>query len=261
MEPIRITVAAHKGGVGKTALTAAIAGALALAGRTVLAVDTDPQGALGAVLGVPTPAKPTVYEALAGQAPAARAVVTTTTPGLLLMPADLDLSAAELETPARPGWRRSLARLLDTLPAGRIDVTLIDSPPGLGVLPVLALSAATHALVVTELEHLSVRALPSLLETIHQVVTESGGTPRLVGIAPNQTGSRTRHEAEAAEILAERYGAWVLPGVPARVAVKDAGTAGIPLGAYDPASPAAAAASVLAQEVYRRASAPQAQHA
>ncbi|WP_396230204.1 ParA family protein, partial [Frankia sp. CpI1-P] len=55
MPAVRITIAAHKGGVGKSATTAALAGALALTGHRVLAVDTDPQGALGALLGVPSP--------------------------------------------------------------------------------------------------------------------------------------------------------------------------------------------------------------
>ena len=132
-------------------------------------------------------------------------------------------------------------------------MTLIDSPPGLGVLPIVALTAATHVLVVTELEHLSIRALPSLLETIRRVVSESGGTPRLIGIVPNQVDLRTRHAVEAAELLAERYGPWVLPGVPARVAVRDAGVAGLPLAVYDPPGDAAVAVAALAQEVHRRA--------
>jgi chromosome partitioning protein len=262
MAAVRIVVCAHKGGVGKSTIAASLAGALAVAGRRVLAVDTDPQGGLGALLGVPSPAAPTLYEVLTGATPAAHAVVTTATPGLLLLPATRDLAAADLELPRRPGWRRMLADVLDTLPAAAVDVVLIDTPPGLGVLPVVALAAGSHVLLVTELEYLSVRAVPDALETIRHVVTSAGVAPRLVGIVPTKVSAiRTLHQDDAAGLLAEQYGRWVLPGVPARVAVRQAGVAGLPISVFDPRGEATAAITALAQEVYRRATAPASQHA
>jgi chromosome partitioning protein len=249
----RIVVAAHKGGVGKTTVSAALAGALAVAGRQVLAVDTDPQGGLGAVLGAPTPDKPTLYEVLTGRAPATRAVITTTAPRVLLLPSDLDAAACDLELPRRSGWRLSLVGALDTLPADRIDVTLIDSPPGLGVLPVVALSAATHVIVVTELDFLSIRSLPSQMATIRQVVSESGGTPRLIGIVPSRADLRTRASTDALDLLHEQYAGWVLPSMPVRASLREAGTAGRTISLYEPGGVAARAAESLAQEVVDRA--------
>ncbi|KJE19728.1 ATPase involved in chromosome partitioning [Frankia torreyi] len=258
MPAVRITIAAHKGGVGKSATTAALAGALALTGHRVLAVDTDPQGALGALLGVPSPQPPGLYEVLTGGVPATAAVVRSSTPGLLLLPATRDLAAADLELPRRAGWRRALAAALATIPAGAADVILIDSPPGLGVLPVLALGAATHVAVVTELEHLSIRALPDALDTVRQVVTTAGGSPRLLGIVPNSVDLRTLHQRDAYGRLRELYEPWILPGLPARVSVKEAGLAGLPISLYDPHGDITVAVTALAQEVARRALVPDA---
>lgn len=261
---VRVVVAAHKGGVGKSVITAGVAGALAQTGVRVLVVDTDHQGGAGALLGVPSPTSPTLYEVLTAGVPATRAIVTTTTPGLYLLPATRDLAAADLDLPHRSGWRRQLAGALDAIPTDAVDLVLIDTPPGLGVLPVMALTASTHVLVVTELEHLAIRALADGLETIRQVVTTGGGAPRLIGIVPNRVaGQATLHQNDAAEVLTERYRRWVLPSVPARVAVRNAGVAGIPITIYDPDGAASAAITTIAREVHRRAipAPPAAQHA
>jgi chromosome partitioning protein len=261
MSAVRIAVAAHKGGVGKSTMAAGIAAALALSGRRVLVVDVDPQGAVGALLGITDPTGPGLYEVLRGQARAGDTVLTTSVDRLWLLPSTPDLAGADLELPAHRGWQQALAAVLDTLPA-QLDVIVIDTPPGLGVLPVIGLSAATHVLMITEPEYLSVRALPDGLDTIHRIVTASGGAPRLVGIVPNQFDGRERHQRDALELLRERYTDWLLAPIPDRVAVKDAGIAGTPVALYRPTNAASLAIAVLAQEVYRRATTPaQAQHA
>jgi AAA domain len=119
------------------------AGALATGGTPVLAVDADSQGALAAALGV-RPEKPTLYEVLAGQAVAVDAIESTALDGLDVLPADLDLAGAEVELTRRPDWQTTLRRILDPV-RGSYDLLLVDTPPGLGVLPYAALVAADAA--------------------------------------------------------------------------------------------------------------------
>ncbi len=96
---MNIAVVSHKGGSGKSAIAANLAGALAARGVDVLAVDVDPQAGLTAALGV-EPEKPTLYEVIHARAQVVEAIRTTGTSGLFLLPSDLDLAGAELELPS-----------------------------------------------------------------------------------------------------------------------------------------------------------------
>ncbi|WP_201732641.1 AAA family ATPase [Acidithrix sp. C25] len=140
----KLVIAAHKGGSGKTTVAVNLAGAFANLGMRVLLVDTDPQGACAAALGV-NPEKPTLYEVLVGHAQRQEAIIGTSIPGLSLLPSDLDLAGAEVELPKLDHWQQLLSRVLVSLESV-CDVALIDTPPGLGVLSYSALKAATGAL-------------------------------------------------------------------------------------------------------------------
>jgi chromosome partitioning protein len=247
-----LAAAAHKGGAGKTLLVANLAGALASDGARVLAVDADSQGALGAALGV-QPSKPTVYEVLTGQAAAADAIETTAVDRLDVLPADLDLAGAEVELTSREGWQTSLRRALDPV-RGEYDLLLVDTPPGLGVLPYAALVAADAALVACPADFLAFRALPTLLDAVERARGLVPGM-RPLGIVPMFTGTRTRHEAEVLAELADQHGGLLLPAIPRRVVVADAALAGEPVTSFAPYSEAAEAFAALAKEVRARAEA------
>ena len=242
---LRIVIAAQKGGAGKTTVAVNLAGALAGLGHRVLIVDADPQGAAGSALGIPL-GKPTLYEVLTDQAEAREAIVPTSTPGLCVLPADLDLAGAEVELPQQSDWQQALAQRLGSLDQF-CDIVLIDTPPGLGVLSYTAMRAATAALVACPLEFLAVRSLPYLRET-----TARAGVP-LLGIVPTFAGANTRHGRDAAEALQESYGALLLPSIPRRIALQDAALAGQPITTYQPAGDAASAYFTLAKEVITRA--------
>lgn len=238
----RIAVAAHKGGSGKTTVTANLAGALGAIGHSVLVVDADPQGACGAALGA-DPSKPTLYEVLAGAAGIAEAARPTTAPGVSLVPADLDLAGAEIELPQRAEWRELLRDHLRTVRG--YDIVLVDTAPGLGVLPYLALVSADRVLVICPPDFLSLRSLPTVLEAAQRAKV------RLVGIVPNGIEGRTRHEAEALVELERGHRSMLLPSIPRRVILRDAAVAGLPVSSFAPTSDAASAFDRLAQEVLR----------
>lgn len=252
MPSLTIATAAHKGGAGKTTLTASVAGALVEGGRRVLAVDCDPQGALGAVLGVDGTEGPTLYEVLTGRAAAADAVVASSVEGLDLIASDRHLAGADLELPRRAGWQRALRERLTGLEG--YDVVLLDTAPGLGVLPFVALVAARAVLVACPPDFLALRALPQLLATVDDAVKIAGALP-VVGIVPTMTEHRTRHEAEVLDELRRGYRRLLLSELPRRVAFRDAGVAGEPVTAWSPRSDAADAARRLAKEVLRHAEA------
>jgi chromosome partitioning protein len=240
----KIVIAAHKGGSGKTTVAVNLAGALAAHGLRVLLVDTDPQGACAAALGIQVE-KPTLYEVLLGQSQRHEAITGTGVSGLSLLPSDLDLAGAEVELPRFANWQQRLNEVLVSLESV-CDVAIIDTPPGLGVLSYSALNAATGALVVCPPEFMAFRALPHLQE-----MTERAGVP-LMGIVPTMATGTTRHAREVLEQLDTQYRALLLPAIPRRVALQDAALAGLPITEFEPSSDVAERFRTLAQEVLDR---------
>ncbi len=233
---MRFAVVSHKGGSGKTTTVVNLAAALAAGDRRVLVVDGDPQGAAGAALGIEA-TKSGVYELVVGERDLTEVVTPTTIDGVDIITADLDLSGAELQLPARKRWQWVLAEALKDAPH---DVVLIDTAPGLGVLPILGLHAATAAIATIVPEYLGVRSMVTLVEACGRARVP------LLGIVATMV-SRTGHHAEA--LAALRSEGRVLGEIPRRVAVADATTAGVPVLTYDQRSAASSAYVALAEEV------------
>ena len=245
----RIAVVAHKGGTGKTTVALNLGAELAVGGYRVLLVDADPQGALGAALGQLTVEKPTLYEVLTGVAPIDAAIKPAGLERLDLIGADLDLSGLEVELPRQPGWQGALRAVLEPLRA--YDFVVIDTAPGLGILPYVALAASTAVLVVTPPEFLAYRALRLVQETVERARQEAPGL-RLLGIVPTFVTRQTRHAREVLGVLRDDYGEQLLPEIPRRVVLQDAALAGQAVCAYAPGSGAAGAFAKLAKEVIAR---------
>jgi chromosome partitioning protein len=273
-----ITTIAGKGGAGKTLTTVNLAAALAELGHRVLLVDADPQGAAGNSLSVDV-GKPTLYEVLMGTAAAAAAIETTKVERLHLLPADLDLAGAQIELPRRQNWQLSMRNVLGAEIA-RYDFTLIDTPPGLAVLPFAALVAGNAAIIPCRPEYGDFRTVPSAQEAITQArrfrpdlrfigivptIVEAKidydpvGRPLLkyddVGdgeLVPQIERARTVHEREVLTELFKpkgQFGQHRLRHIPRRVVVQDAGLAGEPVTVFAPYSDAAEAFRALAKEV------------
>jgi chromosome partitioning protein len=249
-QPLRLVVAAHKGGVGKTTLAVNLAGALAEAGKRTLVVDVDPQGAASSSLGL-GPGQPSLYDVLAGTAPAADAIVATGVENLDVLPADLDLAGAEIALPRTAGWQSRLRDRLADVDA-TYDVVVLDSAPGLGVLPFTALVAGDRVVIAATPAYLTLRALGHVVDTTAQA-KEFSPDLQIAGIVPSIVGRRTLHQDEAFAELEKRWPGWVLPSIPRRVVLEDAAAAGEPVTTYAPRSSSAAAVRSLAQEVLDRA--------
>lgn len=248
--PCRIVLTAHKGGVGKTTAAVNLAAACAELGKRTLVVDVDPQGAASAALGA-APGQPSLYDVVMGDAKADEAIVASAIPNLDVLPADLDLAGADITLPRLPQWQTRLREALAGADSA-YDLVVLDSPPGLGVLPFAALVAGDVVLIAATPAFLTLRALGHVVDTVTQAQAFTPGL-RAVGIIPSIVGTRTLHRDEALAELDKRWPGLRLPPLPRRVAFEDAAAAGQPITTYAPKSSSAAAVRTLAQEVLDRA--------
>ena len=248
-----IALCNQKGGVGKTTTSINLAAALAEYGRKVLAVDFDPQGALSAGLGIPTHDVPTIYDLLLDTKRDARdAIVHSSVEGLDVMPANIDLSAAEVHLVNEVARETILARVLRQV-AGEYDVILIDCQPSLGILTVNALTAAHGVIIPLECEFFALRGVALLIETIDKVRDRLNPSITMDGLLATMYDPRTLHSREVLERVVEAFGDDVLETVIGRtVKFPDASVSGVPITEFAPEHAAAQAYLRLARELVAR---------
>lgn len=248
-----ISLCNQKGGVGKTTTTISMGAALAAYGRRVLVVDFDPQGALSAGLGVNTHDLPTIYDLLLNpKRDPHEVIVSTGVAGLDLIPANIDLSAAEVHLVNEVAREQILAMVLRKVSA-EYDVILVDCQPSLGLLTVNALTASHGVLIPLECEFFALRGVALLIETIDKVRERLNPAITLDGIVATMYDSRTLHSREVLERVVEAFGDDVLETVIGRtVRFPDASVAGVPITEFAPEHPAAQAYRQLARELIVR---------
>ncbi len=248
-----ISLCNQKGGVGKTTTSVNVGAALAEYGRRVLAIDFDPQGALSAGLGVQTHDAITIYDLLIGNVKdPLEAIQPTSVPGLDIIPANIDLSAAEVHLVSEVARESILARVLRKV-SDRYDVILIDCQPSLGLLTVNALTASHGVLIPLECEYFALRGVALLVETIDKVRDRLNPALVLDGILATMYDPRTLHSREVLERVVETFGDKVFETVIGRtVKFPDATVAGKPITQFAPEHNSAKAYKQLARELVAR---------
>jgi len=248
-----IALCNQKGGVGKTTTTISLAGALAEYGRSVLMIDFDPQGALSAGFGVNTHDAVTIYDLLLGrEKDVHKAIVQTKTPGIHIIPANIDLSAAEVHLVNEVAREQILARVLKPV-LDDYDVVLIDCQPSLGLLTVNALTAAHGVLIPLETEYFALRGVALLIDTIDKVRERLNPAIRVDGIVATMYDPRTLHSREVMERVVETFGDTVLDTVIGRtVKFPDASVAAVPITEFAPSHSSAQTYRQLARELVAR---------
>jgi len=248
-----IALCNQKGGVGKTTTTISLGGALAEYGRTVLMVDFDPQGALSAGMGVNTREATTIYDLLINpEKDVRKAIQSTKTPGIHVIPANIDLSAAEVHLVHEVAREQILARVLKPV-MDDYDVILIDCQPSLGLLTVNALTAAHGVLIPLETEYFALRGVALLVDTIDKVRERLNPGVRIDGIVATMFDARTLHAREVLERAVETFGDTVLDTVVGRtVMFPDASVAAVPITEFAPSHASAQTYRALARELVAR---------
>jgi chromosome partitioning protein len=249
-----IAMCNQKGGVGKTTSTINLGAALAEYGRKVLLLDFDPQGALSVGLGInPHELDKTIYNLLLERnVPIDTVIRPTGVPNLDLLPANIDLSAAEVQLVSEVAREQVLGRVLR--PAlDTYDVILIDCQPSLGLLTVNALTTAHGVIIPLECEFFALRGVALLVETIEKVRDRLNPALEIDGILATMYDPRTLHSREVVARVVEAFGDQVFHTVIGRtVKFPDASVAAEPITTYASSHAGAYAYRLLARELVAR---------
>jgi chromosome partitioning protein len=254
---VSVTIAAisGKGGTGKTTTVINLACALAELGRSVLAVDMDPQANLTSGVGHdPYRLEETVYHALTGESPDGSMLIHNQY-GIDLIPSSPDLSAVEAALQSSIGQEMLLKGVLERLTeeGHKYQYVLIDTPPNFGFHTLNALAAADYILVPVQMSGFAIKGLKEVLRTVAAARQRLNSDVRILGILPTFVSPRTNFSRDMIEALRD------LPNLPVfeavvKQTVKLAETSleGVPILRYASSSDAAQSYRSLANEVIQR---------
>ncbi|MBT3225529.1 MAG: ParA family protein [Deltaproteobacteria bacterium] len=248
-----IAVSNQKGGVGKTTTCINLAASMAILGKEVLLIDFDPQGNTTSGLGlVPNDCDRNIYNALMGDAPIQQQIQQTSVKRLNLIPANIDLTGAEVELVSTADREMRLKSVLSPI-KDNFDCIIIDCPPSLGLLTINALVAADSILIPLQCEYYAMEGISQLLVTINRIKEALNPNIRIEGILPTMYDVRNNISKQVIEEVKLHLKEHVLETViPRNVRLCEAPSFGKPAFFYDRTSKGTVSYLKLAKELLEK---------
>lgn len=246
-----IAVTNQKGGVGKTTTTINLASYLAKSDRSVLVIDSDPQGNTTSGLGLDKMnLNSTLYDVLLLGIGIDKVVQATNIKNLFIIPTDARLASAELDLATVESRELVLRKVLN---GANYDYILIDCPPSLGLLTINALSAANNILIPVQAEYYALEGLSQLLQVMQQVQSLHNPRLELLGVVMTMYDKRTSLSRQVYGEVGKHFGDKLLNTIiPRNIRLAEAPSHGKPIAEYDKWSKGARAYKNLAKEIDQR---------
>lgn len=247
-QKIVIAVLNQKGGVGKTTTTINLASCLGKLKRSVLVIDSDPQGNSTSGLGLEKlKLDLTLCDVLVRGIDMDKVTFKTNIQNVSVIPADARLASAELDMSAAPN--REL-KLKNAIQNSSYDYILVDCPPALGLLTINALSAADLVLIPVQSEYYALEGLSQLLQVMQQVQAAYNPDLELLGVVMTMYDKRNSLSQQVYDEVGKHFGEKLFKTViPRNVRLAEAPSYGKPIDEYDKWSKGARAYKNLAKEL------------
>ena len=248
-----IAIANQKGGVGKTTTSINLSASLAEKGKKVLVIDTDPQGNTTSGFGLDkTELENTVYELILGEASIQNCILKDVIKNVSILPANVDLAAAEIELIGVDNKEFILKNEVDYV-RDQYDFIIIDCPPSLSLLTVNAMTTADTVLVPIQCEYYALEGLSQLIHTVNLVTERLNPELEIEGVVFTMYDSRTNLSTQVVENVKNHLKQNVYKTIiPRNIRLAEAPSYGLPIQAYDPKSAGAESYMMLAEEVINR---------